>query len=228
MQFQGFPKQTLPFLEAMQKNNNKEWFTLHKEEYNRYILEPSKAFVVEMGEELFLLTPHIRYAPKYNHSLFKIYRDTRRMGYDKRPLKERIGFIWWEGVQKRLQSSSFYCHFDTKTLFVSVGIRWFETPNLKRYRIFLEEKTNQQRLQNIITSLEKKGYNLLPKELKRYPKGLQGVELALYKSMAMYKELPSSLIEDGEKLIEKLFTIYEDMLPLQQIVYEITQIELME
>ena len=49
MEFSGFSEKTLPFLEAIRKNNNKEWFEAHRDEYEQYILNPSKAFVVEIA-----------------------------------------------------------------------------------------------------------------------------------------------------------------------------------
>ncbi|NPA65560.1 MAG: DUF2461 domain-containing protein [Epsilonproteobacteria bacterium] len=221
MEFKGFPKEALEFLASIEQNNSKEWFELHKDRYENFILHPSRAFATEMGEHLMALEPTINFAPKMNHTLFKIYRDTRRMGNDKRPIKERIGFIWWQGNHKRLQSSSFYMHFDKSELFASVGIRWFEPPMLKAYREFISKEQNRESLHVIISKLQKKGYSLIEKKLKRFPKGFDD-ELALYKGMAMYKTMPSEIICDGEKLIDTLYKAYEDMLPLQQLVYEIT------
>jgi hypothetical protein len=40
--------------------------------------------------------------------------------------------------------------------------------------------------------------------------------------MATYKVLDPHLIEDAEKLINTLYKIYEDMLPLQQLMYEVS------
>ena len=40
--------------------------------------------------------------------------------------------------------------------------------------------------------------------------------------MATYKVLDPHLIEDGEKLIDTLYEIYEDMLPLQQFMYDVS------
>ncbi len=226
MQFKGFPPEALKFLERIGNNNDKEWFEAHKNEYEEFILTPSRAFVEEMGDHLLALEPTINYAPKINHSLFRIYRDTRRMGYDKRPIKERIGFIWWQGSSKRLQSSSFYMHFDKKELFASVGIRWFEKPMLDAYREFVKDEDNRIRLAAVLEAMESKGYKVIDKGYKRYPREFDAsmpfAELALYKGMATYKTLPASLVTQGEELVETLYKIYEDMLPLQQIVYEIS------
>ena len=220
MEFKGFSKKTIPFLKAIRKNNNKEWFEAHKSEYEEYILNPSRAFVVEMGEHLQALEPTINAQPKINKSLFRIYRDTRRMGSDKTPIKSRIGIIFWQGRAKRLQSSSFYLHFSPDELFVAVGVRWFEKPLLDAYREYIQDDFKRVELDRLLSSLESKGYKTLPKGYKRYPRGftadMPSVEMSLFKGVASYKMLNPSLIEDGEKFIDTLYNIYEDMLPLQQ------------
>ena len=228
MEFQGFSKKTLPFLESIRKNNNKEWFEAHRDEYDKYILEPSRAFVEEFGEHLQALEPTINFSPKINKSLYRIYRDTRRMGAIKVPLKHRIGVIFWQGSGKRMQSSSFYLHFSPDELYVAVGVRWFEKPMLDAFREHIKDDKRRIELNNILTNIKAmgKGYTHLEKGYKRYPRGFNAdmvdADLSLYKGMATYKILDPHLIEDGEKLIDTLYEIYEDMLPLQQVMYEIS------
>ena len=226
MEFVGFSKKTLPFLELIRQNNNKEWFELHKSDYEELILNPSRAFVQEMGEHLQALEPTIIFEPKINKSLFRIYRDIRRMGANKLPLKHRIGIIFWQGSAKRLQSSSFYLHFSPDELFVSVGVRWFEKLMLEAYREYIKDAYKREELNNLLHSLMKKGYSVIDKGYKRFPRGvttnMTNTHLFLYKGMATYKILNPKLIEDGEKFIDILFHIYKDMLPLQQFMYEVS------
>ena len=228
MQFSGFSKKALPFLKKIAANNNKEWFSAHKSEYEEYILNPSRAFVVEMGEHLQALVPTINAEPKINKSLYRIYRDTRRMGANKMPIKERIGIIFWQGNNKRMQSSCFYMHFSVEELMVAVGVRWFEKPMLDAFREYIKEDEKREELHNILQSIKNKGkgYTHLEKGYKRYPRGFDAQmshsDLSLYKGMATFKTLEPTLIEDGEKLIEKLYEIYEDMLPLQEFMYEVS------
>ncbi len=226
MEFRGFSAKTLPFLESIRQNNNKEWFEAHKHEYETLILEPSRLFVVEMGEHLMALEPTINFAPKINQSLFRIYRDTRRMGANKVPLKHRIGVIFWQGSGKRLQSSSFYLHFSPDELFVAVGVRWFEKPMLDAYRAMIQDETKRQELRVILDEIVAQGYTIIDKGYKRYPKGfheqMPHAELSLYKGMATYTQLDPHIIENGEELIEKLYNIYEDMVPLQRFMYEVS------
>ena len=226
MEFKGFDKKTLPFLKAIRENNNKEWFEAHRNEYEKYILNPSRAFVEEFGEHLMALEPTINAEAKINKSLYRIFRDTRRMGANKAPLKHRIGFIFWQGRGKRMQSSSFYLHFSPDELFVCAGVRWFEKPMLDAYREYIKDSYKRERLNKLLHSLMDKGYSVIEKGYKRYPRGVNAdmmySHLFLYKGMATYKVLDPKLIEDGDKLIDTLYKIYEDMLPLQQTVYEIS------
>lgn len=228
MEFQGFPKEALEFLSAIRKNNNKAWFEAHRSEYQRVILEPSRAFVLEMGEHLQALEPTINAEPKINKSLYRIYRDTRRMGANKEPIKSRIGVIFWQGKSKRMQSSAFYMHFSPDELMVAVGVRWFEKPMLDAFREYILDDEKREELQNILTQIKAKdrGYTHLEKGYKRYPKGfnaeMSNAELSLYKGMATFKLFEPSLIEDAEELIERLYEVYEDMLPLQKFMYEVS------
>jgi len=226
VEFEGFSKKTLPFLQSIRENNNKEWFELHKKEYEALILNPSRLFVVEMGEHLQALEPTIQAIPKTNHSLFRIYRDTRRMGLNKEPIKSRIGIIFWQGKRKRLQSSCFYLHFSPDELVVAAGVRWFEKPMLDAFRDYIGDEDKRIALNEILKNITAQGYTLLEKGYKRYPKGftthMPAAELSLYKGMAAYKILPPILIENAQELIDTLYKIYEDMSPLQKVMYAVS------
>ncbi len=228
MEFKGFTQKTLDFLDSIKHNNNKEWFLSHKSEYESLILNPSRAFVVEMGEHLQALVPTINAEPKINKSLYRIYRDSRRMGANKAPIKERIGVIFWQGNTKRMQSSAFYMHFSSKELYVAVGVRWFEKPMLDAFRETIKNNAKRKELAQILQNIKSKdkAYTHLEKGYKRYPRGfhadMPNADLSLYKGMATFKTLDAKLIKNGDKLIDTLYTIFEDMLPLQQFMYEVS------
>lgn len=228
MEFEGFGQGALEFLTSIKNNNNKEWFEAHKDEYEKLILNPSRSFVVEMGEHLQALEPTINATPKINKSLYRIYRDTRRMGANKEPIKHRIGVIFWQGNTKRMQSSAFYMHFSPDELYVAVGVRWFEKAMLDAYREYIKDESKRSELYGILENIKSKDkdYTHLEKGYKRYPRGFNKEmihsDLSLYKGMATFSMLEPSLIYDGQKLVDKLYKIYEDMLPIQQFMYEVS------
>ena len=224
MQFLGFPKEGLEFLSSIIKNNSKEWLDANREDYERYILEPNRAYVEEMGETLQMLVPFINAEPKINRSLFRIYRDARF--HLDAPIKEKIGIIMWQGAGHRMQSSSFYMHYSPDEVFVATGIRSFKPPLLATYRTYIKNSTKREELHNILQELEAKGYSLPEPKFKRYPRGFNRDDkysyLYLMGAVYAYKSFKPDTTFHSEKIIDRNFKIYQDMFDLQQWVYELT------
>jgi uncharacterized protein (TIGR02453 family) len=220
---QFFTCEALEFLKELKQNNSKEWFLKNRDRYERLILDPSKLFVNEMGEHLLALDPHIKAIPKVNGSLFRIYRDIR-LSKDKRPMKSRIGIIFYRGT-KRLQSSSFYLHFSPDEFLVASGIRGFCKDNLEGYREFIKDEKNAKDLSLIFKKLQSKGFFFPEPKYKRYPRGFDKdspyANLSLYSSMFAYKRLdPKEICLDN--LESRLFDIYSQLLPIYEWVYKMS------
>jgi len=224
MHFDGFPKEGLDFLNLIIVNNSKEWLDAHREEYERFIVTPNKAYVKEMGEHLQILVPTIHAIPKTNKSLFRIYRDTRFHLDD--PIKTRIGIIFWQGSGHRMQSSSFYMHYDPHEIFVATGIRNFKPTLLATYREYIRNDERRSELHNILEGLKAKGYRLPDTKYKRMPRECNADDLYsyLYLMGAVYAYTTFSPDETfhSEAIIDRNLKIYEDMFDLQQWLYELT------
>ncbi len=227
--FSGFPKEGLTFLSNIIINNSKEWLDAHKEEYEKYILTPNRAYVEEMGEHLQILVPTVHAIPKVNKSLFRIYRDARFHLDD--PIKERIGIIFWQGATHRMQSASFYMHYDPFEIFVATGIRNFKPPLLSAYRDYIKNDAKREALHNILESLEEKGYQIPEPKYKRLPREFDEeptthAYLTRFGALYAYATFEPDEIFHSEAIIEKNFKIYEDMLDLHQWIYELTNANL--
>jgi uncharacterized protein (DUF2461 family) len=46
MSFEGFPRELIVFLIELGKNNNREWFQAHRDDYENFLVEPAREFVV--------------------------------------------------------------------------------------------------------------------------------------------------------------------------------------
>ena len=55
--FTGFEPELIEFLSGLKANNNRTWFEAHRDEYERLLVDPARAFVVAMGECLQGLDP---------------------------------------------------------------------------------------------------------------------------------------------------------------------------
>ncbi len=225
MGFSGFSPKGIELLKRIARNNTKEWFELHRETYEREILAPNRAFVEEMGDHLMALVPTINAIPKTNGSLFRIYRDTR-FGTNKAPIKTTIGIIFWQGSGHRMHSSSFYLHYTAQELFVAAGIRRFKPPLLRAYRDILQEPRQRRTLFDLLQEATAKGYHLPKPRYKRLPAGFERsmelADLARYDAIYAYTTRPIDALFFSEAIIDALYHIWEDLLPLQRWCYDLT------
>ena len=225
MSFKGFSKKSLSFLKELRKNNSKEWFENHKHIYEEHILGPNRAFVEEMGEHIQALVPTINAIPKINGSMYRIYRDIR-FAKDKTPMKTHTGVIFWQGSAKRTQSANFYTRATPEEVVIGAGIRRFDTALLSTYRDYIKNMDHADRLFEILNECRKKGFDIIEPSYKRLPRGFSKTypypELALLNGMVVNKKFKPDETYFSEKIIERCYNIYEELLPLQQWLYEMT------
>ena len=96
--FRGYSNQTVDFFWGIRFNNDREWFTAHREEYLRSVQEPTKA----LAEELFVWFRDTYPQLNLNLHMSRIYRDARRL-FGRGPYKDHIWFSFqsaenWENA----------------------------------------------------------------------------------------------------------------------------------
>jgi uncharacterized protein (TIGR02453 family) len=169
--FSGFPKKTVAFLLDLAANNNREWFTAHRQEYEALILEPAKAFVRTMGQRLQGLSPRIKAEPRIDGSLFRIFRDTRFTA-DKSPYKTNLGIYFWQGPGSRLESSGYYFHLEPPALMLGGGMYIFSKSQLEHYRRAVADPEYGAELAAIVKKIKARPhYTLGGEHYKRVPAG---------------------------------------------------------
>ena len=120
--FKGYPPDTLKFLRALKKNNDRDWFNKNKSRYEDAIVTPSLQFIGDMSEKLPKISPHFLAFPKKSGgSMMRIYRDTR-FAKDKSPYKTNIGIQFRHEAGKDVHAPGFYVHIEPKSIFLGVGI----------------------------------------------------------------------------------------------------------
>lgn len=112
--FQGFPKEALSFLKKLKKNNTKEWFQAHKEEYEEVVKFPMQCLVATLGAMLKSDLPEYAFNPK--KSIFRIHRDVR-FSKDKSPYKTNVAasFNLANRTGEAVELPGFYLHIEPKS-----------------------------------------------------------------------------------------------------------------
>jgi uncharacterized protein (TIGR02453 family) len=121
---------TLAFLRKLSKNNNREWFNAHKDEYlaakadaeqlAMHMVAGIREFDGSIGE----LEP--------KECMFRIYRDAR-FSHDKSPYKTNLGIVVQQDGKKS-PFACYYAHIEPGSCFLSGGIYMPEPPTLKALR----------------------------------------------------------------------------------------------
>lgn len=222
MSFQGFPPECQNFFAELIYNNDREWFEKNKANYQEFVLEPSKAFVVAVGEKLQKISPKINYDTRLNGSgsIMKIHRDVR-FSKDKTPYHTFLRMIFWEGAGKKTEHPAFYFGMDADNAKVLAGQMYFPKPVLENYREAINGDKSGKEFQKIYDKLKKvKGFEFEGEQSKRVPRGYaadhERADLLCYKGIAIQGLEVSWDVLQTPKAVDTCFKVYQKMAPLQQ------------
>lgn len=103
MTFEGYTQETLDFLWGIRFNNERGWFLDHKQDYERYLLSPTRA----LGEQVYDAL-HARYPKEpFMLKMSRIYRDMRRL-HGQGPYKDHLWFCIRAGGEDWTGRPTFY------------------------------------------------------------------------------------------------------------------------
>ena len=125
-----FTAQTVAFLEALKRNNDREWFKAHKPDYEAHVRAPMMAIIERLARDLPRIAPDIAALPR---SMYRIYRDTR-FSPDKTPYKTHVAAAFTHRALPKAESAALYFHFAPGQLWIGAGLYAPATPRLLRIR----------------------------------------------------------------------------------------------
>jgi len=111
--------ETLPFLAALKKNNHREWFQNHKQEYV-IIRKNFEEFASVLLENLKTFDETLKNL-EVKQCLFRIYRDVR-FSPNKEPYKTHFGVYFAKNGGRNSHFAGYYFHLDPEESFFGGGI----------------------------------------------------------------------------------------------------------
>jgi len=174
--FTGFPPRAMTFLRGLKKNNRKEWFEAHRDDYDDALRAPMRLLIEEVDVRLAEFIPEIVGSPK--KSMFRIHRDVR-FSKDKSPYKTNAACWFFHrdsgggvGGEAAHGGAGFYFHLAPGEIFCGGGIWMPPRPALAKIREFLAH--DYKGFEDIVLSKAfKKRFGVLDTEgmLTRMPRG---------------------------------------------------------
>jgi uncharacterized protein (TIGR02453 family) len=159
-----FTSDLFRFLSRLKRNNNRDWFLAHQDEFETYVRQPALRFISDFAPPLYEIAPHLNADPRpWRGSLFRIYRDVR-FSADKRPYKTHLA-MRFSHRGKDVHSPGFYLHLEPGGCFAASGLWRPEPPTLLKVRNAIVARSREWRAVRPLLNWDDAG------KLRRPPRG---------------------------------------------------------
>lgn len=135
--FSGFSENTISFLKNISKNNNKEWFEAHKQEYQDYVLKPLKSFVNDLAEWMLCIDPDLEIRPQINKTISKIQRDIR-FSRNKLPYKDTVWVAFKRPVPDWKDTPTFFFELSAVSYRYGMGMYDASSKTMENFRMKID------------------------------------------------------------------------------------------
>lgn len=221
-------KRILSFLDGIKKQNSREWFTEHKEEYNavRADFEEGISAAILRISEFDSSVKHLT----VKDTTYRFYRDTR-FSTDKSPYKTHLGaYIAAHG--KKACHGGYYIHLEPGHCLVSCGNYWLPTniltscrneimANIDQWRKIVESKTFVETFghpgENNWDSPKGFGLESLKTAPSGFPRDYEFIQYIRMKDYCCWKAVPDSFFE-GDKWLDDMSEILKIGKPMMDFI----------
>ncbi|MGE0566534.1 MAG: DUF2461 domain-containing protein [Bacteroidia bacterium] len=211
-------KESIDFLKTLSKNNNRDWFNNHKDEYveaHNNIITFADALKLEMNKHDKIETASGK------KSLFRIYKDVR-FSKDKTPYNTH-----WSGAFKRATKKlrgGYYFHIKPGNSFLAGGFWGPEPEDMKRIRqdIDLNYKDWRKLLANktLVNTFGKMEGEQISSAPRGYAKDHPAIDLMRYKQFLFKHEFTDKEVCDPN-FLRKANEVFKNLRPFFNYMSEV-------
>lgn len=192
--FTGYSDKTLEFMWGIRLNNDRTWFTAHKDDYLQHLYQPT----MDLGREVY-----DRFMDKFpkldlNLHVCRIYRDARRL-HGRGPYKESLWFSVEEPAEQWTAKPTFWFELMPESWTYGMGYYLPKALTMAKLRARLDR--DPKTMEALTRALEKQEEFQLETEAYKRPKGPAPSAL-----LEPWYQAKSFVIRHEEKLTEDLFS----------------------
>ena len=188
-----FSTDTLSFLKRLKRNNRRDWFNAHRDEYDAHVRAPMIAVVDRLAVDMRRLAPELVVNPR--QSIYRIYRDVR-FSENKQPYKTHVAASFWHRGLAKGVGAGMYFHIALDGVWIGGGMYAPDTPqlhavreqiagNLRHFKSIVEAPRFRRALDG----------GLEGEQLQRVPRGFakdhEAADYLRYRQFLAGKELPA-------------------------------------
>lgn len=208
--FKGFSPRTIDFMWNLRFNNNKAWFTEHKEEFQREFQNPMK----ELGTEVFEGVKDTCGDRGFIHKVSRIYKDARRLRGDG-PYRDHL----WFSIEKPSEEWTFtpVFWFELKPEDWSYGLGYYHAKPITMAKLRARIDKVPKKFEKLVAPLAKQDEFVL-----EGPAYVRKKEAPTPQTAEWYNKKSFSLIHTGPngtelfspELADRLVSGFELLMPL--------------
>jgi uncharacterized protein (TIGR02453 family) len=209
-----FTADTLRFLRALKRNNRREWFNAHRDDYETHVRQPMTVVVERLAHDFRGFAPELVASPKL--SMYRIYRDTR-FSENKTPYKTHIAAVFPQRGLPKHEGAGVYFHVSPDEVWIGGGMYAPQTPQLQAVREHIA--ANLKQLRSIVESpgFRRRVGALEGERLQRVPRGFPkdhpAAEYLKYRQFLAGADLPPDTAT-SPRFYGTLLDVFRQIVPL--------------
>jgi uncharacterized protein (TIGR02453 family) len=212
-----FTAQTLKFLRALKRNNRREWFNAHRDDYEAHVRAPMAAMIERLAADFRSFAPELVASPKL--SMYRIYRDTR-FSPNKAPYKTHAAAVFPTRGLARHEGAGLYFHVSHQDVWIGGGMYAPQPPQLHAVREHIAANISQ--LRAIVESPAfRRRVTLEGEKLSRVPRGFpkehEAAEYLKFRHFIAGAEFPAELAA-SPKFYSTVLAVFREVLPLSRFL----------
>jgi uncharacterized protein (TIGR02453 family) len=215
-----FTAKTLSFLRSLKRNNSREWFRAHRDQYDTYVHAPVVSVIERLATDFRRFAPELEASPK--KCLYRIYRDTR-FSEDKTPLKTSVAASFRCRGFDRHTSAGLYFEVSPGWVWIGGGFYAPETAHLVRIREHISNTHPELHRIASAAAFRKAVGTLDGERLTRVPRGFQkdhpAAEYLKHRNFLAGREFPPEFATRTE-FYPTLVATFRALMPLVRFLNE--------
>src|SRR2546425_5942363 len=188
-----FTSESLRFLRALKRNNRRDWFNAHRDDYEAHVRQPMTTIVTRLADDFRDFGPEFVANPKT--SMYRIYRDVR-FSENKAPYKTHVAANFPTRGLPKHEGAGLYFHVSPDEVWIGGGMYAPPQPQLHAVREHIAK--NSSRLRTLVESpaFRHDVGTLEGERLRRVPRGFakdhEAAEYLKFRQFLAGREFPAS------------------------------------
>lgn len=215
-----FSRESLRFLRALKRNNRREWFAAHRDDYERHIRQPMTDIIAELAEEFREFAPELVASPKT--SMYRIYRDVR-FSENKAPYKTHVAASFPTRGLARHQGAGLYFHVSPDEVWMGGGMYAPLMPQLQAVREHIAASAGRLRALVESPAFRRDVGSLDGERLQRVPRGFPkdhpAAEYLKFRQFLAGRECPPE-VATSARFCATLLAVFRRVAPLARFLNE--------